>query len=483
MRSLGAVGRVASRRPIGMLPVVVTVLVLLAALPIDAGPGVRSGGTGAPPPATGELEEACRTLRSVAQSGTVSAACAGTVPANVGPSTSAASSGGPAPRSSAAMAFDPHTESVILFGGLGTSGPLNDTWSFSNGTWRELFPARSPPARYGAAMVFDADPSDAYLLLFGGAGGSGLLGDTWKFTGTTWENLTPTRAGAIEPTPRANAAIAYDANSTLREVVLFGGDGAAGPLNDTWEFARGDWSAVRTSVAPSPRAEASLAYDDATPDQYLLLYGGSNGAGPLGDTWVFRSVTGWSSVTNASPMSMAARFGAGITYDSANAYVLLFGGAGAAGPLNDTWWFRGGEWHVILAPSLPSARFGVAMTYDPAALTVLLFGGSSGANASGPLLGDTWSFSGNAWSNITGSASPSSDVAGSSLVVPVLGAGILVAIAVAAVARLRGSRRRPAAASREPSAPATTADGDAAASTFTESVDSGAEGPDPPSSP
>jgi hypothetical protein len=44
-------------------------------------------------------------------------------------------------------------------------------------TWTEQSPATSPSARYAASMAYD--PVTGNMVLFGGLGNSGLLNDTW----------------------------------------------------------------------------------------------------------------------------------------------------------------------------------------------------------------------------------------------------------------------------------------------------------------
>ena len=65
-------------------------------------------------------------------------------------------------------------------------------------------------------MVFDAARHD--IVLFGGESDVPpfVLGDTWTWDGNAWKQEHPAKS----PSPRAGAAIAYDA--TRRQVVLFG---------------------------------------------------------------------------------------------------------------------------------------------------------------------------------------------------------------------------------------------------------------------
>ncbi len=73
-----------------------------------------------------------------------------------------------------------------------------------------------------------------------------------------------------------------------------------------------------------------MAYD-AT-DGYVVLFGGclgtSGGCAPISDqTWVYQGGV-WANLTEFQPHP-TARYAAGITFDSADGYVLLYGGQGS----------------------------------------------------------------------------------------------------------------------------------------------------------
>ena len=140
----------------------------------------------------------------------------------------------PSARSAAALAYDPVLGGVVLFGGAVFSpkqAVFNDTWLLSCSTptacaWTNITSevGSAPSPRYFAAMSYD--PSDDYVLLFGGfAPNYDTLGDTWSL-GTTWSNLTAKEGGASgytslkAPEPRGLASIADSPNGY---VLLFGG--------------------------------------------------------------------------------------------------------------------------------------------------------------------------------------------------------------------------------------------------------------------
>ena len=82
-------------------------------------------------------------------------------------------------RADARSAYDSQYNRIIFFGGIenGTSF-LSDTWIFDGQAWNLLNLPSLPPARYAHIMFYDIKRNS--VVLFGGAGQEGLLGDTWE---------------------------------------------------------------------------------------------------------------------------------------------------------------------------------------------------------------------------------------------------------------------------------------------------------------
>ena len=115
---------------------------------------------------------------------------------------------------------------VILFGGQGASGFLNDTGQWDGSTWTQLASPISPPALYGFALA----TLNTTVVLFGGfdtTGGFQETHDTWALTGGIWTQLTP----MTYPPARSFGAMA----GVGGEIVLFGG----ASHNDTWLLGGG----------------------------------------------------------------------------------------------------------------------------------------------------------------------------------------------------------------------------------------------------
>ncbi len=180
----------------------------------------------------------------------------------------------PAAREAAAMVYDEEFKNVVLFGGEGNSSLLNDTWIWTGGdinSWEEVEPASVPSKRKHAAIGFD--PFSNSVILFGGQGQSGVLGDTWRWNGSVWTQVTGLTAS---PSPRGGAQMASDG----RNLILFGGYTLSGstkvPNGETWLWNGTDWE----NVTPSdPEASPPGAYNGQMSfnGQTAVLYGGIKG--------------------------------------------------------------------------------------------------------------------------------------------------------------------------------------------------------------
>ncbi|HEV2231445.1 MAG TPA: kelch repeat-containing protein, partial [Thermoplasmata archaeon] len=286
----------------------------------------------------------------------------------------------PSARADATVVWDAQDGYVLLFGGIGSTGYLSDTWIFSSGRWAALTPSVHPSARSGAGIAFDSGLGS--VVLFGGENAAGPLGDTWWFAGGRWSLATP----SVAPSPRDGPQAAFDSSGNA--LVLFGGRNASNAtLNDTWTYAGGPWTRWSGSIAPPPRLGATLT--DDPPQAGVLLFGGSNGTigNVLGDTWKFNA-SGWSRLPGA--FGPPARSGAAAALDPVGPVELLFGGSNgtSAGYFDDLWDYANGTWAPVVALAGPSGRSGASIAWDALDGYLVLFGG---INASG-WLGETWVF-------------------------------------------------------------------------------------------
>ncbi|MGB6724391.1 MAG: kelch repeat-containing protein, partial [Terracidiphilus sp.] len=269
--------------------------------------------------------------------------------------------------------------------------------------WNQLSPATPPPARFATSLAYDS--AHAQVVMYGGFGDSGIVGDTWLWNGTNWTQANP----ANSPSARSNQTMVYDAAQGA--VVMFGGATAAqasSRLGDTWLWngTTANWTQVTgLSSTPPARSSAAMAYDAATGQ--VVLFGGlggtSTGGADLGDTWVWYQNSWYSEAPASSP---SARYGASMAYDAALGEVILFGGFDQSGNEDtDTWAWTGSNWTLLSPSGSPSGRDSAGMEYDPLLGQVVLFGGEqqifNGSNFITTYLNDTWVLTGSTSSSLT----------------------------------------------------------------------------------
>ncbi len=193
-------------------------------------------------------------------------------------------------RTDQAFAFHNGSGKLVMFGGSqdldwnGNPTDLDINTSVIDpvtGTWTKMSPTDHPSARTGASMVYAESSKE--LLLFGGRSKTGsYLDDLWSYnlTADSWTQVLSSSG----PSARAHYSMVYD---PLRDLVLvFGGEGPAGRLNDTMYFSvkYRTWTQLGTEDAPSPRSGAVM-FQDTVRDRYVL-FGGFDGAYKC-DTWVY----------------------------------------------------------------------------------------------------------------------------------------------------------------------------------------------------
>ncbi|MGD0834598.1 MAG: kelch repeat-containing protein, partial [Candidatus Dormibacteria bacterium] len=311
--------------------------------------------------------------------------------------------------SMATLAAGPDAGDVVLFGGAdGNSTDFDDTWLFTGTTWTQVHPPVSPSARAWASMAtLKAGPDSGDVILFGGYGSNGFLGDTWIFDGTTWTEVAP----ATSPSARNLVSMAtLTSGPDAGDVVLFGGtQGNNTFFDDTWIFDGTDWAELSPATSPPARNSAPVTTLTTGPDagDVVLFSGNGAGGGQLDDTWMFNGVT-W---TEADPAtSPPPRYNSAMTTPSAGTDAgdaVLFGGFGA-GTLGDTWIFDGTTWTEVSPAASPPPRGLLAMATlasGPDAGDVVMLGGATDWSTYESPLGDAWLYNGMSWTQIDPPAS------------------------------------------------------------------------------
>ncbi|MBK6687790.1 MAG: hypothetical protein IPG45_25165 [Deltaproteobacteria bacterium] len=395
----------------------------------------------------------------------------------------------PAARELGSMAYDPGRGAIVLYGGLGAGAAngFDDTWIWRSReeTWELLPTVGSPGPRFNAAMAYD--PVSQQVRIYGGSPDFiSMLAEPYSLIGDEWRPWTST--GTVAPPPRAQAELVYDAQGTellllggydppsdalqpaqdayaydLRAgrwrtitkpndvvvpvataasadptgaVLLFGGGAGAEPAADTWIW-RGTWQAATPIGGPTGRRGGALV---GQPDGQTLELSGGLGGSPLLDTWRWTGLrfepladlpvellspvaardpgtgqvvlcgdqagaercfvridAGWSEVPALGP---TGRVQAGLTADPAGG-VWLLGGVNPGGVLDECWRLHQGAWSTC--PNLPGPRQGLAVTTDLDVGEVLAFGGEA---PSAVATSSVWRFDGVAWQASSPAAPP-----------------------------------------------------------------------------
>ena len=186
--------------------------------------------------------------------------------------------------------------------------------------------------------------------------------------------------------------------------------------------------------------------------RYVDLYGGQGATAALTDSWEWTS-TGWQAVNSGEPPE--GRVLASVAYDTTTDVGVMFGGAtafnGSATSSMSTLG-RSGRWSPAQPIGPPSPRLAAPFAYDASDGYFVLFGGWTSTSPSGPVLNDTWTYTGTNWTNITNSSDrplpapvptpvPATSLSGIEL--GYIGAAIVVAaLAIGLVAYWVRARRR-----------------------------------------
>lgn len=310
----------------------------------------------------------------------------------------AAAASAPDPRSDHSMAYASVIGRVILFGGRGADGVLGDTWAYDVVTrdcaeLQASSSGTSPEPRGGHSLTFV--PLTNEVVLFGGQGDEGVLSDTWTYDPlrNAWTAAAPGEplpAIISEPGARHAHATAFD--PVAGRIILFGGlTDEDVVLGDTWSYdpIRRLWIELHPGGdGPAPRYGHSIEFDLAS--GRVIMVGGTDGGGTvLNETWAYDS--GGDRWTRLQPPSPAPRLSASaVACASTTGTVTLFGGLDPQdNPSGDTWSYDfDSSWVQVYGGDVtPSARASGSMAYCGLTDTHVLFGGMDEA---GHPLGDMW---------------------------------------------------------------------------------------------
>jgi hypothetical protein len=328
---------------------------------------------------------------------------------------------------------------MVVLGGLETeTTALNEIRPLALKKWQSWSLGSTlggPPAARSGHVAVERRTS-GQMVMYGGRTASGVaLDDVWVLNrldsdaGVTWRWADTTNAiqtGYGQPGARSgHSAVLSEKGDTLW---IFGGKGPNSEVyNDVWRLPLSGplrWEPVTTAgaAAPAPRYGHTAALDPGQtfdPDQsklpVMVVYGGRNSGGSPADTvWglSLRDQSGtptWSVLATGGPPSRSGHaavmdpFRAHNPRDILQRQMVVFGGEGVSGYLDDLWVFsrldqtvipEPWSWHQVTVPSgpRPAARTGHAAIYDAEMQRLTLFGGDTSLTPGG-FTNDTWAIS------------------------------------------------------------------------------------------
>jgi hypothetical protein len=218
--------------------------------------------------------------------------------------------------------------------------------------WTELNPTGTPPSiRANASAVYDQ--ADNCMIIYGGNESCEPFdSDLWVLTyanglaGTpSWSQLSQTAGG---PGPRTVHSAFYD--SVHNKMILFGGQLPSGSFtNDTWILSNANglsgpptWTFLNpTGPLPAPRESVGAAYDQAL--NTLVVFGGETASGPTNDTWILSNANGlggvpaWTPLTSGGAVPGARWLFSCVEVPGANRIVIYDGASPVSALYNDVW--------------------------------------------------------------------------------------------------------------------------------------------------
>lgn len=196
---------------------------------------------------------------------------------------------------------------LVLFGGQTATGEaLGDTWLWDGSDWQAgpssvcaanpLVPSSLPRCRQGAALV---ESRRFGTLLLGGTLGPQPSSDPmfddriWHFVDGSW-SVAPLPSPAFVLSRAEHGAALLLRNGQPQGAWVGLGDSAVGLRQDGYILTE-DGSQFQPVLgdAPTPRRQAAVAFDAEREE--LVIFGGEGSAGPLSDTITFSAETGYRS--------------------------------------------------------------------------------------------------------------------------------------------------------------------------------------------
>lgn len=208
----------------------------------------------------------------------------------------------PPPRSYPGMAYDAQTETIVLFGGEGEHGAMNDTWLYDckTRTWREAQPALAPSPRCGHGMV--AGDGKAWIVSgfepFGSMGycaglWARLPAEVWEFdiSGSAWRRLSAgegaAQPGQMQPAYALSRTPDGKQLAWTADILSYGKK--KGEITGTLALPGSDAGTAQAGTAPGTLRTRGLGFDPAWYEAVPAADAGATAAALAGlpaNTWV-----------------------------------------------------------------------------------------------------------------------------------------------------------------------------------------------------
>jgi hypothetical protein len=223
-----------------------------------------------------------------------------------------------------------------LFGYTGYNDQTStqaETWTYSAGTWSQQHPSTEPRGTVMAGVTYDPVESSAILVttLYGRPDSL-----TWAFQAGNWAQVVTTTS----PPALYGSTMAFDNSTADQEIVLFAdGFQSGGPTvgfwNETWVFRGDAWVNLTATSGPAPPGgDAAMIYD-ASEQVVMLEDPGYLPNGTPARTWEFANGQ-WSYLGTPSDAPYLVNGGCSFVYDPHDGYALLLGSGGSAYSENTT---------------------------------------------------------------------------------------------------------------------------------------------------
>ena len=277
-----------------------------------------------------------------------------------------------------AMAYDPNSGTVILFGGEYQSYGVesNETWSWDGNSWTQLSPSTSPPRRRFGSMAYDSTLGG--LVLFGGKQYDGsyhgyYLNDTWLWDGSNWQQLS----SSVSPSARSVDLVENPGGGVFLHGGQAGKDGCC-IKSDSFVFANGQWTEVTTSGGPGSIQGHQMVYD-STNDQVLLFQTTDTMYHWNGSSWSTSQSTAYPTLSHTN-----------MVFDKNRGAAVLTCGIENNSRSNDVWVWYDEEWSQQTTSSLLPVRNTPNLAYDDQNGNIILYAGQEGWSNGGVYHNDTW---------------------------------------------------------------------------------------------